>query len=409
VILSKLIRPFTSAGLIAVLLFVALSLWVGKTMPQIMNPETKQGFNVLVTAYLKKMVYYFYANEPDDVLVLGSSVVLNPSCHADIRYERRSKSITWMEYNSFTEDYIHAKSFEHSLRDVFGQPVSAVNLALPSAVMQDNTFLLKKLIAMHRKPSLIVLGLSPRDFLVNLTGTQGPTITEEVLDIFQPLPFSTAWFGDSPAVFFKSLFVFQQALTVDSMSEQRNLLKRSMKNTFDEKWARLSQRLLTGYWAPACDKTPFYQADGYIDAPVNFADLKNFPNIYSDLTRPFLEKQLLAFEQLLKSAQEENITVFVASMPISAPNKALFHGSVPDRYQIRVHELIDKYGATLWVADERGTWPLKYFHDSVHLNAAGGQLFFWRLARELSKNAKTAQCVLKNAHGVQLSSTTQTH
>jgi hypothetical protein len=407
--LSKLRRPFISTGLVAILFFVSLSLLAKKASPQIMNPETKGGFNVLVTAYLKKMVYYLYSNQPDDVLVLGSSVVLNPSCQTDIRYELRPPSITWLDYNRFMEDYVEARGFEHSLRDVFGQQLSAANLALPSAVMEDNAFLLKKLIEMHRKPAMIVLGLSPRDFLVNLTGSQGPTITQEVLETFKPLPLPTAYLGDYPAETMKSAFALYQFFTPDSMGEQRNLLKKSLREIFAISFLQMKWLVTKGNWLPVADDTRFFMADGFIDAPATFADLKYFPNIYSDLTRPYLEKQLLSFEQLLKAAQEADIPVFVASMPMSAPNKALFKGNTASRYESAVHSLIDKYGATLWVADQDGTWPLKYFHDSVHLNAAGGHLFFNRLAQALRENATIAQRLTKNAGGLKVSAAGQTH
>jgi hypothetical protein len=374
-----------------------------------MNPETQGGFNVLVTAYLKKIVHYFYSNKSDDVLILGSSVVLNPSCHNDIRYEIRAKTITWLDYNRFMEDYVEARGFEHSLADVFGQQLSASNLALPSAVMEDNAFLLRKLIEMHRKPSLIVLGLSPRDFLVNLTGSQGPTISQEVLGSFRPLPMSTAYLGNYPAEMIKSAFTFNQFFTPDSLAEQRNLLKKSLRDLFAVAWVRTKWIVLKGNWGPTGDDTRFIMADGFIDAPATFADLKYFPNIYGDLTRPYLEKQLLAFEQLLKDAQAANIPVFVASMPMSAPNKALFKGNTPTRYDQAVHRLVDKYGATLWVADQDGTWPLKYFHDSVHLNAVGGHLFFNKLAQALGSNPTITQRLSKNADGLKVSAAAQTH
>jgi hypothetical protein len=405
--LLRLLQPFTSTALAALLVFGLLSGWATKSSPEVMNAETKQGFNVLVSAYLKRLVYCFYSREPEDVLILGSSVVLNPCCQADIRYELRSPTITWLDYNKRMENYTHARDFERSLGNVFGRQISAVNLALPSAVMEDNAFVLKKLIEMHRSPSLIVLGLTPRDFLVNLTNNQGPTITEQLLNAYRPLPFSTEWLGNGPANFFQSLYVFQQSLTADNMSEQRNLLKMSMKDSAAELWEKIWWRVRVGSWRPTVDATRFYLADGYIDAPVNFADLKYFPNIYSDLTRPFLEKQLVAFEEVLKAAHDANIPVFVASMPMSAPNKILFKGNVADRYQTAVHKLIGEYGATLWIADQDGTWPLKYFHDSVHLNAHGGHLFFAQLAKELASNAAISQHLARSADRLKLSSTAQ--
>ncbi|MBX9692759.1 MAG: hypothetical protein K2Z81_10270, partial [Cyanobacteria bacterium] len=116
---------------------------------------------------LCRKVCEFNASETQpEVLVLGSSLSLTPAIRADLGDV--SDRMTGVERKLMVHDYSKASYFGSQLKEKVGRDISLINLSLPAAMISDDYVILRSALLSGKRPQLVVLAVSPRDFVSNV-------------------------------------------------------------------------------------------------------------------------------------------------------------------------------------------------------------------------------------------------
>jgi hypothetical protein len=428
---SKIAKAPKSKALAALILFASFGSSICMANDQLTAKPNSKVKVAGVKEHAQRVVRVLYSQEHAKIVLLGSSLVQMASMAADCKYENNSLWQTWSDYNGCAENHTHASHFEHLIQDTLGSNVSVFNLGEPSAVIEDDGLIIEKLIRFKKKPQIVVLGIAPRDFIVNQNVDNESPIHHVLHDYDPPwVPFSL---GDNRLnMLVQALDCGHTIKSLDWIRGSRDAFATSMTADL----SRLRQSLASAQTTPtdlapvpnstaAQPTSPNSQLPGapaahlistsaaalapavtnagslhqpprisdyktprdYLCAPVTLADMQGVEYALGEQSRPYLNQQLEALVKILALAKRENISLYVVKMPLSGPLTEKIRASyLRPIYEKGIPDLCNQYGATILSLDDKQSWPLTYFHDSAHMNCDGGHHFFVELVKRLSQD-----------------------
>jgi hypothetical protein len=384
-----------------------------------------------VKEHAQRVVRVLYSQDHAQIVLLGSSLVQMASMAADCKFENNSLWQNWSNYNNCAESQTHANHFEHVLKDTLGRDVSVYNLGEPSAVIEDDCLILEKLIKFKKKPRIVVLGIAPRDFVIN-QNVDNESPIHHVLHSYDPPSFPLALEGNQLNVLVRALDLAHTITSLDWIRSSRNAFATSMTadvsrvrqylsttrrpstdlsvispvsitanstlagQAKDKSASARSTSALTSSTAGSATSaatagnlqapriTDYKTPRDYLCAPVTLADMQGVEYALGEQGRPYLCQQLGALVRLLTLAKQENISLYIVKMPLSGPLTEKIRDSYLEPiYGRDIPILCKRYGATTFSLDDKESWPLAYFHDSAHMNSDGGHHFFTELVKRL--------------------------
>jgi hypothetical protein len=431
---SKMAKAPKSKALAALILFGFFGSSICLANDQLSAKPNSQVKVAGVKEHAQRVVRVLYSQDNAKIVLLGSSLVQMASMAADCKFENNSLWQNWTNYNDCAENHTHASHFEHVIKDTLGQDVSVFNLGEPSAVIEDDCLILEKLIKFKKKPRIVVLGIAPRDFIVN-QNVDNESPIHHVLHSYDPPSFPLALGGDQLSVLVRALDLSHTITSLDwirssrdafatSMTADIGRVRQSVLNTRprstdlaaappasttasstttdsvkDKSVSVNSTSALTsataqtnksaaraaGLQAPRI--TDYKTPRDYLCAPVTLADMQGVEFALSEQSRPYLCQQLQALVRLLALAKKESISLYVVKMPLSGPLTEKIRDSyLQPIYGRDIPDLCKRYGATTFSLDDKASWPLAYFHDSAHMNSDGGHHFFTELVKRLAED-----------------------
>jgi hypothetical protein len=317
------------------------------------------------------------------VAIFGSSLMLAALNDGDSTYVNRP-----------FDAVMHHRAFylEHLLEDKLEKPVSTASLAIGGQMASDVYALTTTLFTRNPKPSSIMWGIAPRDFLDSTFTNPDSSETVRYMD--------------------------KVAGSTDVLSTKRRILWDRVQNFADGSFYLYGKR--NDLVASAL---PFTKAVVQTARPDVNTDtvrtpsallayaMKNLPEdngvdqwrvtpyspskVFSDNTaeylmryHPFkpkvLETQLAYFEKFLAFAKQQGISVTLVNMPLTGDNLKLLPPGSYDAYLSGVQAVATKYGAQLLDFNKNGLFPRSEFADTVHLNGLGGKHFFELVSQQMS-------------------------
>ncbi len=319
------------------------------------------------------------AGRPADVVLLGSSQVNSPSWAADARFTK--KPVDCLDHR----EVITLEHFLQTKAGKQGQP-KVFNCAMQGGVISDYFMIERVLFQDERKPKVVVLCVSPRDFIDNKLAE--PSATE-------PWRFFSRFINNSSkltALAYPSLpdrlFVgLNSAVSAIPLRRLSDLISNACCELAEGKKAstpkhgqELAQAIANGHqqvklgdWVvPADMKTVF--VDNSAEYEKRYADPK--PKSYG--------VQISFFRELLRDLNEKGCAVLVVEMPTLPCNRSLLPDSFWAEYRHTLAEICQQ-SKTTWV--DLSTSPdfqKSDYLDTVHLNDRGGIKLFAKLASIIS-------------------------
>ena len=307
---------------------------------------------------------YFAQKEAPDIVVLGSSQ-LGPLLGADSYVYNRAVDITG-DHCSYV--------LEHDLQGLLDKHLGVLIGALPSAMISDQLIISQELFSDERKPKLVAITFSPRDFIDNCF----PSAT------------STEAFN-----FFRKQ---SNSISLDNSSE-KVLIKTGEPDPIYNYYSYDKSPVTLG--EPFKNIRPgeivIHSGDGYLlDNNIDEYRLR-----YQNPVSPRLKLQMQCFDDLLKFLAQQKIKVVVFGMPLTTANRKLLPAEFWSYYNNQISQKCKKYDAD-WIdidTDVKG-FNDKEFMDSVHLNLVGGHRlastfalyiankFHWRTFEQLQADEK---------------------
>lgn len=380
------LRLISSTCIITVLLFALLNLAVEKFDPL----EHLYWTGLTGTRqhiFVSKLPRLLSSPDPD-VLLLGSSVSLYPAVRADDALAgKKARWDFWYE-RSVILPYDKAVYLQHQLSDAFGHPVSVSNASVAGSLISDQDLILKKYLYAGKKAKLVILCLSPRDFMDRLRTDLESTPTHNVLKDLKSIPEILSEGGDWRSVAFASLgnlsnyFSHRQEyshflthLAARQLNRPVNLFEAtSEKKDKPPVVADKKDGKRDNFFNPV--NKPVYKA-----SPNTLYHLDEYKAMYLPINREQLASQTKSFNSFLRRAQESDIPVLIVRTPLPVENTGLLPPAILQKYEDILNEGCRKHGAALLEPDAKQPYDTaKDFEDASHMNTSGGIKFYKSIA-----------------------------
>lgn len=315
-----------------------------------------------------------YLNETPapDVVLFGSSQ-LGGLQAADAKFLRTP------------QDYVldhKCVSVEKHLREL-NLFANCFSIGIVGSMISDHFMISKVLFTPQNSPKIIVVTISPRDFI---DGYLSSVTSTEVFRWFSPYVTNVAIGED---------FLSEPIEKVTWFTTSGLPLRKAFRNTHSEldsaeltfqesndAWHRVEQDplltttrdSLTNLRPGQCIVSPEMQ-EFFLD---NSSDYKKR---YSKPSGAMYEHQIKCLNKMLADAKTRSISVLVVGMPLDCTNSELLPDSFWNDYRNRVQAACTNSAATFMDLSHDSEFGRGDFVDGVHLSARGG----WKVARRIAR------------------------
>ncbi len=304
-----------------------------------------------------------------DVVFMGSSLVLAPAVYCDS--ELLGKHVNSDEKKKNSHYYSKALYFEKLLGQALKRDVSVYNLGLPGCMMADDYVLFEEILKSRKVPSLVVVGVAPRDFMMRGFDPDN-TPVQKALRKFKNKG------GEPKAVTATNALAASKA-ELDKVQERVVMLKHLVGNNIDlfrkDPLGRKSKEKEQAFE----DRKTAAPSQETMDK-----DLQLYNERYNPPDLKMVQSHLGYLERLLKSANDADVPIVIVNMPITGRNRQLLDPALKSLFENGVKDVCTKYGVKFMDFDANKEFKLADHSDSVHLNLTGGQKFYQKLTNELS-------------------------
>ncbi|RTL46167.1 MAG: hypothetical protein EKK48_02185 [Candidatus Melainabacteria bacterium] len=320
-----------------------------------------------------------------DIVLLGSSLMLEALNTGDATYLHKAQNVSLHHTSSCLQDDLQAK---------LGYKPHTFSFAIAGQMASDAYAIASTLLRGKDKPTTIVYGIAPRDFmdntLTNVTTTETFRYLARVGDLSKTFAAAKPSFFEVMDRGLENIsFIYKHR--VDLLCMQQHAFKSLLEG--------IGHRNLDTYKVPfelrrialkdlledvASNET---MVCPYGDPPVPYLDnLAEYRQRYAHMNARMFKNQLGYLEQLLQYGKDQKINVVLINMPLTSDNVALMPPGFYQNYLTQIQTLSAKYDSKLIDMNLPGTFNRGYFADSAHLNGLGGMRFFDLLSQALVAN-----------------------
>lgn len=336
-----------------------------------------------------------HTSKVSNIALLGSSTMVSALAGCDANYLKSNLDLTKHHRSVY---------FEDTLKKSFKGDFESFSLAAPGQMPSDAFIALKGMVASATRPDIVFYGVAPRDFIDSTLTAPGDTdafkyITRFVnIDDVAQRVFRSPW-SKLDWLFQRNLYLYCYGLDItiayDSLMHNLldNLLPRPWTKTPFTWWDR--QRLMPAY-LPA-EIHPEAIMAGQIDR-------KTAETKYKDNTLEYLHRyghpdiqtyktQMYFLHKIADFCRKERIELVVVNMPITTDNLRLLKPGGYMGYLQGLRDFAIFNSLAVYDLNDFRKYSKKDFHDSVHLNAFGGQKFFDDLNSALKSDERLKEII----------------
>lgn len=338
---------------------------------------------ILSRAYIDRVVGYLVSGQKPKIVVTGSSLVIFPHVATDGYLEKVPVPLPDpIENAKFLETYVDMAYFRKQLesRNAISKGQSVVDLGVPSLMLSDCDLLIEKLQNNHCLPAVLVLFLAPRDFMDNTVAAERNLFMHDV----------------------KGRVTSAELLGSGSTIEFWNRVGSALSYEFNE-WSKRfkssGQRLML---AIKKGKKKPYQAAQLTGADMEKArhyfyygsgklsDLGIYKKRYVPANHTQIKDQMVWLGKVLDRLQSHSVLTYVVNMPLTQANIDLIEPAARDEIYGGMKQACLARHISFIDAPKLDSYSNSDFLDSVHLNVAGGEKLFKRLAQEMTMPTKAS-------------------
>ncbi|MBS2007106.1 MAG: hypothetical protein JST01_08695 [Cyanobacteria bacterium SZAS TMP-1] len=378
----------------AFLLFAAVNLAIGVTPQAPPEPFCAKDFALTpkVLAQGKPSSWwlarsYMTAEHQPEIVLCGSSQIGGLQA-ADARV--LNKPIDFVENH-------HCDVLERDLNARLGVKPYVFISALPGAMVSDHFAIAKSLFAAHGKPALLVLTVSPRDFIDNTLPGAGATepyrffSAHSDLSSYADLAYNDPW----------SRFTH----VVSSELPLRRFT--TALDDFSKKWSEENQTASadtiggagaeSGQSTDSASQQVKFVMGGYQgnikpgEAVLYPTSLKVFVNNVNDYKKRYrnthpanYEAQMTYFKNYLSFLSDQGVRVLVVGMPLTEINRKILPDDFWQEFRGRLLLSCGGAGAEWLDLSDSPEFTVADFVDTVHLNADGGVKLAAKIAEKIT-------------------------
>lgn len=317
-----------------------------------------------------------------NIALLGSSTMVSALAGCDANYLKRTIDLTRHHRSAY---------FEDALKNSFKGDFESFSLAAPGQMPSDAYISLKGMVASASRPDVVIYGLAPRDFIDSTLAAPGDTdafkyITRIVnIDDIAQRVFRSPW-SKLDWLLQRNIYLYTYSLDLRIVSDEManaffdRVLPRPFTNNPFTWWDRT--RLLPAYLPADICPGSFMAGvidrktaeEKYTDNTIEYMRRYSHPDIHTYKTQMYFLRKIAEF------CRKERIELVLVNMPVTLDNLRLLKpgGYIGYLQGLREFGLVNSI--SVYDLNDFSKYSRKDFHDTVHLNAFGGQKFFDDLA-----------------------------
>lgn len=369
-----------------------------------------------------------------DVLLLGSSLFMIPVALIDADY--LDKTIDAIHHH-------HSRYLESNLKDRSLPGVSCFNFSMPGAMISDHFIVADALFKPDRKPKVLVLGVTLRDFIDNgvpcAAATPAYNYLKHYINVDKYIELTAPGLRDRAEFYATKLaYLFGNRMDIQVFCKDRalaflngihqNIAQKKNEEERIKEEEKGSPAASQPSGSPPAASQPSGSPDSSqreerkIPSEQQTASVPDNASWLSDLTQgvfiliphriyPFQDNtreykkrfrtanldlfnnQTQFLTMLLEKANNMHIKVLFVNMPVTEANMRLMPAGSYHLYLSTLQALSKKYGSELVDLNDGKTFAKEDFKDPVHMNASGGKKLVEAIARVMS-DRPTLSCAL---------------
>lgn len=338
-----------------------------------------------------------------DLVFLGSSLMLVPLDGIDADYLNRRVDGSQHHHSAYFEDKFGEKT---------GCKLNTFTFALPGEMPSDAYLIVKNLLTGPKKPSVIVYGVGPRDFLDNMLPSPAATDPYRFLSRFgnvSPIADRVMpdWMQRLDFELGKLNFFYGQRGDLSVKAEKQTskiidalvpLPANTKELSFDDRHFLMPDfrpcQILAGQ--------AFFRPSTKQDLETFVDNLAEYKKRYATMKWDTYISQMRFFADTLDVARQNGIKVVVMTMPITDINRTLLSDLSWNAYRSGVISMAKRKGATVVDFSENPEFTRSDFGDTVHLHSAGGKHLFDKLIDRLSGETTVLSAIQNGAKKEQI-------
>lgn len=324
---------------------------------------------------------YCFNKSTSDIILLGSSLILEPSESAN-RTRGGSK-------DSPLEQRCDCKCYEQEIFKRYGQSLRVATLGVPAAMFSDQYRIVRSIVDNDQKPKLLVITFGPRDFMDNTVSKRlDDTPVARIFSAYESQRMSLQNFSLQKL---SNLFQYQKTFgRLLRIKVRRQLIEWTCKklDRYDSLWLASEQQVSKKVQYKASAKSSESSLISPISAQQRMSlSLADYKNRYTPFDNEACELQINYLNQILATCSDKSIPVMLLAMPLTNENLQLLHPSSKAQIDKGLHDLCSKYHIDLVDMNEQTkfAYDSHLFSDSVHLNREGCEKFIADFADLLSQ------------------------
>lgn len=333
--------------------------------------------------------------KPQDVVLLGSSLVMHPVSRLDADY--LNKDLDYVHHH--TSQYL-ADGLSQNLKN---EPLACFNFALPGGMVSDDYIVYRSLFTGERKPKVIVLGLSLRDFIDNGVHCAAATPAfrylnrfcnvDDIVDISMPQLFQRFdyWQG-------KTIYLWGKKLDLQVLLAENT--KRTLGPTAAKVFypSALNSLDLTRN-LPSNARAEVEEGMFIVKShqPYSFEDNSDeYRKRYRQGNESLFAIQTKFLEKLLDLAKKDEVKVILVNMPLTKANRALMPANYYERYVQLLQNCSQKWHIGFVDLNAQNKFNVKDFYDTSHMNGDGGKKLVDALIESITSDPQIASTLQRH-------------
>jgi hypothetical protein len=375
-------------------ILIVLALVLSEYFIGIFNPLKQlnaTGFTSIRQYFVvSKLPEFLASNGKPDIVIAGSSLMLYPAVRCDDELYGRKARFDHAYVRNVVDPYPSAKYLEMLLAQKTNSHFDIANLATAGGLISDEYVVFRKCLLSQKKPKLLLLDISPREFIDN------NQLDPEKTPVYVALSDYTC-LGD--LIESKAGFLpIMQSLVGDVWSFYRN--RQDWNYFFTHLAATITKHPTDIYAAShqvneaeAANVTAHQINEGaageekpdYVGSKNVAPDLSAYKRMYLPINNRCYNLQLKYLQKLLRLAKQNDVAVLMVEMPLTSGNIDLLPQDFLNQFHREVQSLASTYQASVIEPAKLASFDDSTdFEDSAHLTASGGHKLYPLLADRAS-------------------------
>ncbi|CAN5165816.1 hypothetical protein BH10CYA1_BH10CYA1_61390 [soil metagenome] len=317
---------------------------------------------------------YLSAPKAPDVVLLGSSLVMIPTPMLDADYLNKPFDCVHHDHSIYMQD---------RLADLLGpKNLSCINFGLPGGMISDDYMVARYLLNNERKPKVVVLGITLRDFIehhVQYPATSHPyryfsqfMDVADIVDIAMPQAWQRAdylW-GRNFVLWGKRL---QMQAIADEVSKKAIAPLQSSQVAVNPVTDAERNKTLAAKLKAIAEEGEFMMEPHKLTL---FEDnTSEYRSRFRGDKRELFNAEAAFLSKLLKLLRDRNIEVLVANMPLMPANMSVMPPGMYDEYMSLTKKLVAENNCKFLDLNDPAKFVISDFRDTAHMNGNGGKKF----------------------------------